>query len=171
MIILQKKYYIYGRFINPIKKNQIFKRYKKKKKKKKNFFINNCNSSKTFYKSECDSNEFAKIVDLYNRLIDYVNQFHKKNVKEFRKKKKNIYIGLKLNVHSILIQYKYFIIIENRNTFFAFFFLDLKKAYDSIPIYIIILMKIHHFGIRGRGYKYIENLYLSSKAWLIVRVD
>jgi len=100
-----------------------------------------------------------------------VNQFHKKNVKEFRKKKKNIYIGLKLNVHSILIQYKYFIIIENRNTFFAFFFLDLKKAYDSIPIYIIILMKIHHFGIRGRGYKYIENLYLSSKAWLIVRVD
>ena len=30
-------------------------------------------------------------------------------------------------------------------------------------------MKIHHLGIRGKYYKFIENLYLSSKA--CVRVD
>jgi len=48
------------------------------------------------------------------------------------------------------------------------FFLDFKKAYDSVPIYNV-LMKIHHLGIRGMCYKFIENLYLSSKA--CVRVD
>jgi len=44
---------------------------------------------------------------------------------------------------------------------FFFFFLKLKKKeYDSVPIYNV-LMKIHHFGIRGlRAIKYIENLYI-----------
>jgi cytochrome c oxidase assembly protein Cox11 len=37
-------------------------------------------------------------------------------------------------------------------------FLDLKKAYDSVPIYNV-LMKIHHIGIRGKCYNSIENLY------------
>jgi len=46
--------------------------------------------------------------------------------------------------------------------------LDLKKAYDSVPIYNV-LMKIHHLGIRGKCYNFIENLYLSSK--VCVRVD
>ena len=44
----------------------------------------------------------------------------------------------------------------------------LKKEYDSVPIYNV-LMKLHHLGIRGKFYKFIENLYLSSKA--CVRVD
>jgi len=45
--------------------------------------------------------------------------------------------------------------------FFFFFFWTLKKKeYDSVPIYNV-LMKIHHFGIRGlRAIKYIENLYI-----------
>ena len=47
-------------------------------------------------------------------------------------------------------------------------FLDLKKAYDSVSIYNV-LMKIHHLGIRGKCYNFIENLYLSSKA--CVRID
>jgi len=47
-------------------------------------------------------------------------------------------------------------------------FLDLKKVYDSVPIYNV-LMKIHHLGIRGKCYKFIENVYLSSKA--CVRVN
>jgi len=55
---------------------------------------------------------------------------------------------------------------ENKDTYLAF--LDLKKAYDSVPIYNV-LMKIHHLGIRGKCYNFIENLYLSSKA--CVRVD
>ena len=42
--------------------------------------------------SAWDSNEFAKIVDSYNRRCESI---HKK-CNEFRKKKKNIYIGLKI---------------------------------------------------------------------------
>ena len=42
-------------------------------------------------------------------------------------------------------------------------FLDLKKAYDSVPIYNI-LSKIKCFGISGKCYKFIKNLYLTSKA-------
>jgi len=49
---------------------------------------------------------------------------------------------------------------ENKDTYLAF--LDLKKAYDSVPIYNV-LMKIHHLGIRGKCYSFIENLNLSSK--------
>ena len=45
---------------------------------------------------------------------------------------------------------------------------DLKKVYDSIPIFNV-LMKIHHLGIRGNYYNFIENLYLSSMA--CVRID
>jgi len=55
---------------------------------------------------------------------------------------------------------------ENKEAYLAF--LDLKNAYDSVPIYNV-LMKIHHLGIRGKCYNFIENLYLSSKA--CVRVD
>jgi len=52
--------------------------------------------------------------------------------------------------------------------FFFFFFFDLKKAYDSVPI-CNVLMKIHHLGIRGKCYKFIENFNLTSKD--CVRVD
>ena len=41
--------------------------------------------------------------------------------------------------------------------------MDLKKAYDSVPIYNI-LNKLDCLGIRGKCYKFLENLYLTSKA-------
>jgi len=46
--------------------------------------------------------------------------------------------------------------------------MDLKKVDYSVPTYNAS-MKIHHFGFRGKCYKFIENLYLSSK--VCVRVD
>jgi len=46
--------------------------------------------------------------------------------------------------------------------------LDLKKAYYLVLIYNV-LMKIHHFCIRGKFYNFIENLYLFFK--VCVRVD
>jgi len=49
----------------------------------------------------------------------------------------------------------------NKNTYLSF--LDLKKAYDSVPIYDI-LWKINHLGIRGKFLIFLENLYLSSKS-------
>ena len=51
--------------------------------------------------------------------------------------------------------------INGKSTYLAF--LDLKKAYDSVPIYNI-LTKLFRLGIRGKSYKFLENLYLSSKA-------
>ena len=55
---------------------------------------------------------------------------------------------------------------KGKKTYLAF--LDLKKAYDSVPIYNI-LSKIERLGIRGKCYKFIKNLYLTSKA--NVRID
>jgi len=72
------------------------------------------------------------------------------------------YISLYTTLRNICQRQKF----ENKDTYLTF--LDLKKAYDSVPIYNL-LMKIHHLGIRGKYYKFIENLYLSSKA--CVRVD
>ena len=51
--------------------------------------------------------------------------------------------------------------LKVKKTYLAF--LDLKKAYDSVPIYNI-LTKIENIGIRGKCYNFIKNLYLSSKA-------
>jgi len=42
-------------------------------------------------------------------------------------------------------------------------FLDLKTAYDSVPIFNI-LTKLYHLGIRGKCFDFLSNLYLSSKA-------
>jgi len=50
---------------------------------------------------------------------------------------------------------------NNQETYLAF--LDLKKAYDSVPIGNI-LCKINRLGIRGKCYNFIYNLYFSSKA-------
>ena len=49
----------------------------------------------------------------------------------------------------------------NQETYLAF--LDLKKAYDSVPIGNI-LNKLYRLGIRGKCFQFIKNLYLSSKA-------
>ncbi len=50
---------------------------------------------------------------------------------------------------------------QGKFTYLAF--LDLKKAYDSVPIFNI-LTKIYHLGIRGKCFDFLYNLYLSSKA-------
>ena len=42
-------------------------------------------------------------------------------------------------------------------------FLDLKKAYDSVPIFNI-LTKLYHYGVRGKCFDFLCNLYTSSKA-------
>ncbi len=55
---------------------------------------------------------------------------------------------------------------NNEETYLAF--LDLKKAYDSVPIGNI-LHKIDCLGIRGKCFQFIKNLYLTSKA--NVKVD
>jgi hypothetical protein len=42
-------------------------------------------------------------------------------------------------------------------------FLDLKIAYDSVPIYNI-LIKLYKFDIRSKCFDFLTNLYMTSKA-------
>ena len=66
-------------------------------------------------------------------------------------------ISLYISIREICQRRKF----QNKFTYVAF--LDLKKAYDSVPIYNI-LTKLFHFGIRGKSFDFLSNLYLSSKA-------
>ena len=50
---------------------------------------------------------------------------------------------------------------SNQDTYLAF--LDLKKAYDSVPIQGL-LCKLWNLGIRNEAFMFIKNLYLSSSA-------
>jgi len=42
-------------------------------------------------------------------------------------------------------------------------FLDLKKANDSLPVFNI-LTKLYHYGVRGKCFNFLCNLYTSTKA-------
>ena len=66
-------------------------------------------------------------------------------------------ISLFISIHEICRRRQ----LDNKETYLAF--LDLKKAYDSVPIGNI-LHKIDCLGIRGKSFKFIKNLYLTSKA-------
>ena len=66
-------------------------------------------------------------------------------------------ISLFISIHDICQRRK----LKNEVTYLAF--LDLKKAYDSVPIFNI-LTKLKCLGIRGKSYQFLENLYLTSKA-------
>ena len=51
--------------------------------------------------------------------------------------------------------------LMKEDTYLAF--LDIQKAYDTVPTYAL-LCKLERIGIGGRALKFIENLYLTSKA-------
>ena len=73
----------------------------------------------------------------------------------FRSKEESI--SLFISLREICQRRKF----NNQETYLAF--LNLKKAYDSVPIGNI-LNKIQRLGIRGKCFQFIKNLYLSSKA-------
>eukprot|EP00833_Pecoramyces_ruminatium_P002775 jgi/Orpsp1_1/1176807/evm.model.c7180000059111.1 len=66
-------------------------------------------------------------------------------------------ISLYISIREICQRRKF----KGKFTYVAF--LDLKKAYDSVPIYNI-LTKIFHLGIRDKCFNFISKLYLTSKA-------
>ena len=65
-------------------------------------------------------------------------------------------ISLFISVREIFQRRKF----QGKFTYLAF--LDLKKAYDSVPIFNI-LTKLYH-GVRGKYFDFLCNLYTSSKA-------
>ena len=66
-------------------------------------------------------------------------------------------ISLFISVREICQRRKF----QGKFTYLAF--LDLKKAYDSVPIFNI-LTKLYHYGVRGKCFDFLCNLYTSSKA-------
>ncbi len=66
-------------------------------------------------------------------------------------------ISLFISIRDICQRRKF----ANKFTYVAF--LDLKKAYDSVPIFNI-LTKLYNLGIRGKCFDFLSNLYLTSKA-------
>ena len=75
---------------------------------------------------------------------------------------KEEYISLFISIREFCLRRHF----SNKDTYIAF--LDLKNAYDTVPTYNI-LNKIECLGICGKCLKFIENLYLSSKA--CVKID
>eukprot|EP00833_Pecoramyces_ruminatium_P003122 jgi/Orpsp1_1/1177154/evm.model.c7180000060391.1 len=92
-----------------------------------------------------------------SRISDYAIKHNFIRPEQFGFRTKEECISLFISIREIC-QRRQFL---KKKTFLAF--LDLKKAYDSVPIYNI-LSKLDCLGIRGKCYKFIENLYLTSKA-------
>ena len=94
----------------------------------------------------------AKIIT--TRITDYglKNKFIRPEQFGFRNKEESI--SLFISIREICQRRQ----SDNKETYLAF--LDLKKAYDSVPIGNI-LHKIDCLGIRGKCFQFIKNLYLN----------
>jgi len=94
---------------------------------------------------------------LATRISEYGLENNFIRPEQFGFRKKEECISLFISIHDICRRRQ----LNNQETYLAF--LDLKKAYDSDPIGNII-HKIDCLGIRGKSFKFIENLCLTSKA-------
>ena len=97
----------------------------------------------------------SKIVT--KRISDYAFSNGIIRPEQFGFRNKEECISLFVSIREICQRRKF----KDKFTFLAF--LDLKKAYDSVPIYNI-LTKLNYLGIRGKCLQFITNLYLTSKA-------
>ena len=116
--------------------------------------------------TDCDNyrgisliNNGIKIISkiVASRISEYGIQNNFIRPEQFGFRNKEECISLYISIRDICQRRK----INNEVTYLAF--LDLKKAYDSVPIYNI-LTKLKCLGIRGKSYQFLENLYLTSKA-------
>ena len=97
----------------------------------------------------------SKIVT--KRISDYALSHGFIRPEQFGFRNKEECISLYISIREICQRRK----IKGKFTYLAF--LDLKKAYDSVPIYNI-LTKLFNIGIRDKCLQFIKNLYLTSKA-------
>jgi len=116
--------------------------------------------------SECNNyrgisliNNGIKIISMIvaSRISNYAIKHNIIRPEQFGFRSKEECVSLYISIREICQRQQF----KGKKTYLAF--LDLKKAYDSVPIYNI-LTKIVNIGIRGKCYKFIKNLYLSSKA-------
>ena len=97
----------------------------------------------------------SKIVT--NRISEYALSHGFIRPEQFGFRNKEECISLYISIREICQRRK----IRGQFTYLAF--LDLKKAYDSVPIYNI-LTKLYNIGIRDKCLQFLKNLYLTSKA-------
>ena len=99
-----------------------------------------------------------------NRISKYAfdNKFVRPEQFGFRNKEECI--SLFISIRDICQRRKF----DDKFTYLAF--LDLKKAYDSVPIFNI-LTKLYNLGIRGKCLNFLTNLYVTSKARAKLRGD
>jgi len=97
----------------------------------------------------------SKIVT--NRISKYVLSHNKIRPEQFGFRTKEECISLFISIREICQRRKF----QGNFTYVAF--LDIKKAYDSVPIYNI-LTKLYKLGIRGKCFDFLSNLYMYSKA-------
>ena len=97
----------------------------------------------------------SKIVT--KRISDYAFSHGIIRPEQFGFRNKEECISLYISVREICQRRQ----IKGKFTYLAF--LDLKKAYDSVPIFNI-LTKLYKIGIRGNCFRFLKNLYLTSKA-------
>ncbi len=97
----------------------------------------------------------SKIVT--DRISKYALSHNFIRPEQFGFRNKEECISLFVSIRDICQRRKF----ANKPTYIAF--LDLKKAYDSVPIFNI-LTKLYNLGIRGKCFEFLSNLYLTSKA-------
>ena len=91
-----------------------------------------------------------------NRISKYAKSHGFIRSEQFGFRNKEECISLFISIREICQRRKF----QGKFTYLAF--LDLKKAYDSVPIFNI-LTKLYNIGIRGNCLQFLKNLYLTSK--------
>jgi len=122
--------------------------------------LSDCNN----YRGISLINNIIKILSkiVATRILTYCNDNNIIRPEQYGFRRKEECISLFISIREICLRRHF----SNKDIYIAF--LDLKKAYDTVPTYYI-LNKIECLGIRGKCLKFIENLYLSSKA--CVKID
>jgi len=109
-------------------------------------------------------NNIIKILSklVATRILRYFNDNNIIRPEQYGFRSRKECISLFISIREICLRRHF----SNRDTYIAF--LDLKKAYDTVPTYNI-LNKIECLGIRDKCLKFIENLYFSFKVF--VKID
>ena len=69
--------------------------------------------------------------------------------------------------HAIIKLFTHIVQAYHNKLFSACFFLDLRKAFDTID-HKILLMKLEHYGFRGQCYRYLRSYYQNRKQYVQV---
>jgi len=93
-----------------------------------------------------------------NRIAKYALEHKFVRPEQFGFRNKEECISLYISIREICQRRNF----KGNFTYHAF--LDLKKAYNSVPIFNIVTNFIYNLRIRGKCHLFLRNLYLSTKA-------